>query len=102
MMQRSDEKTLAYGEEVGNESLKQKYKRIARTERRGFNFVRNFIRTTTDDTARAACVNLRRSSVASFASGLVEPFREKTIKTFIALVYHVATKCCVNFPDIEL
>lgn len=52
--------------------------------------------------ARAADVEVLRSSTTSTASDMVDNFNVSTIKLFLTLLYQVPLPCGKNIPDAEL
>lgn len=76
--------------------------KIARIERKGSYVVGIWSTATMDGMARAADADVRRSSGASFASGLVESFEVSTMKILLRNVRKIAVERGRNVPDTEL
>lgn len=84
-MQRSYEKALSYGKNEGDWKLGRSEEQFAKIEKSGPYVVRARIASRTDEMERAANVDVRRSSTASYASASVKIFKLSTMKTFLTL-----------------
>lgn len=90
VIERSYKRAPPYGTKKDNGKLRRSDKGLARIKMRGPYVARQKISIAINEKARAADVGDRRSFTASFASGLVNIFSAKTIKTFLTFVRKVA------------
>lgn len=81
-MKRNYDRTLRNGKEKIDGKLRQKGERSAETEKNRPYIERDWITITVDEIARAVDVSARGSSAASFASRLLNIFKECTIQIF--------------------
>lgn len=73
-------------------------KKVQKLKRDGSYHVRDAFTITVAEMTGAVDVSVRRSSVASFASLLVELFRESTIQMFLGLFQEIDVQGSENVP----
>lgn len=85
-MERSYEWVLSYGEKEDDDKLGRSNERLTKLERSPPYVIRDEIIITTDKMARAAALDIGRSTTTSFRSGFVEIFELGTIKIWLAVL----------------
>lgn len=82
--------------------MREKDERRSKAEMNGPNLVCNEIIITIDEIARAADERKRRSSAASYSSGLVKRFEERSRQLLSGFVREVAAQYGENILDTEV
>lgn len=102
VMERNHKGALPYRKEEMKSKLRLRNERSAKAENDEPYLVRDRITITVEEMARAVHAKVQRVSAASFASKLVEHFKESRIQIFLRLVQEVAARRCENVPNTEM